>query len=74
MINIKSNYLCLIGMNTCNHLTEYKKELRLLKKCYLQNVLRNHIYFIYLYKDDLAFKNQQWLICHKTQQNQTSYI
>ena len=23
-----------------------------------------------MYKEDLALNNQQWLICHKTQQNQ----
>ena len=34
----------------------------------------NHIYLIYMYKEDLALNNQQWLICHKTQPNQRSYI
>ena len=24
-----------------------------------------------MYKEDLALNNQQWLICHKTQPNQT---
>ena len=33
------------------------------------------IYVIYMYKKDLALKNLQCLICHKTQPNQTkSYI
>ena len=27
----------------------------------------NHIYLIYMYKEDLALNNLQWLICHKTQ-------
>ena len=31
----------------------------------------NHIYLIYKYKEDLALNNLQWLICHKTQLNQT---
>ena len=31
-------------------------------KCYLQNVFRNHIYLIYLYKQDLVLNNQQGLI------------
>ena len=34
----------------------------------------NHIYLIYMYKEDLALDNQQWLICHKTKQNQTFII
>ena len=29
---------------------------------------------IYMYKEDLALNNLQWLICHKTQQNQIMYI
>ena len=31
----------------------------------------NHIY---MYKEDLALNNLQWLICHKTQPNQTELI
>ena len=34
----------------------------------------NHIYLIYLSKQDLALNNLQWLICHKTQPNQTLYL
>ena len=35
----------------------------------------NHIYLISMHKGDLAIINLQWLICHKTKQNQTkSYI
>ena len=34
----------------------------------------NHIYLIYMYKEDLALNNQQWLICHITQSNQIIYI
>ena len=29
------------------------------------------IYFIYMYKEDLALNNLQWLICHKIKPNQT---
>ena len=29
------------------------------------------IYDIYMYKQDLASNNLQWLICHKTKPNQT---
>ena len=32
----------------------------------------NHIYLIYVYKEDLASNNLQWLICHKTQPNHPS--
>ena len=40
-----------------------------------QNQIKpNHIYLIYMYKDDLAFNNQQWLIYHKTKSNQILYI
>ena len=34
----------------------------------------NHIYLIYMYKEDLALNNLQWLICQKTQPNQIIYI
>ena len=29
----------------------------------------NHIYLIYMYKEDLALNNLQWLMCHKSQPN-----
>ena len=29
------------------------------------------IYYYIMYKKDLALNNLQWLICHKTKQNQT---
>ena len=50
--------------------TAYKKGLRLVLKCYQGNVF-TIIYFIYVYKEDLTLNNLQWLICHKTQPNQT---
>ena len=31
------------------------------------------IYLIYMYKEDLALKNLQWLICQKTQPIQILY-
>ena len=31
------------------------------------------IYFIYMYKKDLALNSLQWLICHKTKPNQISH-
>ena len=33
-----------------------------------------HIYLIYIYKEDLALNNLQWLICHKAQQSQIIYL
>ena len=36
-----------------------KKELRVFKICYLQNVFTNNIYLIYMYKEDLALNNLQ---------------
>ena len=29
----------------------------------------NLVYLIYMYKEDLVFNNQQWLICHETKSN-----
>ena len=29
------------------------------------------VYKLYMYKEDLALNNLQWLICHKTKPNQT---
>ena len=43
-------------------------ELRLILK-YQENVFANPIYLIYMYKEDLALNNLQWLICHKTKPN-----
>ena len=34
----------------------------------------NHIYLIYMYKEDLALNNLQWLIYGKTQPNKIIYI
>ena len=31
-----------------------------------ENEFTNHIYLIYMYKEDLALNNLEWLICHKT--------
>ena len=37
-----------------------------------QNPTRsNHIYLIYMNKEDLALNNLQWLICHKNKPKQT---
>ena len=33
-----------------------------------------NIYLIYMYKEDLALNNLQWLICHETQPNQQSQV
>ena len=39
------------------------------QKIYLLNIFN-----IYMYKDDMALNNRQWLICNKTQTNQIIYI
>ena len=60
----------LYQLNICiwNHLNVCKKKKNLNSlRCYLQNVFTNHIYLIYMYKEDLALYNLQRLICHKTQ-------
>ena len=31
-------------------------------------------YLVYMFKEDLALNNLQWLICHKTKPNKTIYI
>ena len=43
----------------------------LTKKCCLNIHISNHIY---IYIDDLALNNLQWLICHETQPNHSIYI
>ena len=40
----------------------------------LNNQIKSYILNIYMYKNDLAVNNLQWLICHKTQPNQIIYI
>ena len=42
------------------------------KKYHQQNMFTNHIYLIYMYKEDLALYDLQWLICHETKPNQAS--
>ena len=37
------------------------------------NVYVYKSYLIYMYKQDLALNDLQWLICHKTQPNQTNF-
>ena len=37
--------------------------------CIYKMSLPIYIYLIYMYKQDLALNNQQWLICHKTKPN-----
>ena len=34
---------------------------------------KSFMHLIYMYKEDLALNNQQWLICHKTQLNHAKY-
>ena len=45
-----------------------------MQKNVINKLFTNPIYLIYIYKEDLALNNPQWLICHKTQPNQILYI
>ena len=38
-----------------------------LKKCYQQNIFTNPTHLIYMYKQNSALNNFQWLIYHETQ-------
>ena len=67
--------LLLLHSNSWNHLTVRKQKwAQAQQKNYQQNVFTYHIYLIYMYKQDLALDNLQWLICHKTKPNQIIYI
>ena len=33
----------------------------------------NPLYLIYMYQEDLALNNPQWLICHKIKPNETNH-
>ena len=39
-------------------------------KLSINHSLTNHIHSIYIYEQDLALNNLQWLKCHKTRPNQ----
>ena len=41
---------------------------------YIYIFLLSYIFNIYIYKEDLALNNLQWLICHKIQPTQIIYI
>ena len=53
---------------------EKENELRCVQNHFQKNVFTNHIHLMYIYKHDMELNNQQWLICHKTQQKQTNEI
>ena len=47
----------------------------MLRMLSIKCVYKSYIPLIYMYKENLALNNLQWLICHKTQPNKTiSYI
>ena len=46
-----------------------KNELGIILKCHLQNGFINHIYLIYMYKEEFAFNNLQCLLYYKMQPN-----
>ena len=39
--------------------------------CHKNPIKPNHLYLIYMYKEDLAFNDPEGLISHKTKPNQT---
>ena len=43
-------------------------------KSIVNKMFTNHIYLIYIYKEDLALNNLKWLICHKIESNLTYYL
>ena len=47
----------------------YKICLQIIYIYILYIYIHTHTYLIYMYKENLALNNQQWLICHKTKQN-----
>ena len=58
MINIESNDSCYMEiLKTIQK--GLKNELWLIWKCYQQNLFKNHIYLIYMFKEDLALNNPQ---------------
>ena len=79
--NVKKQYLKpfhyvqieLLGFdsNTWNHFTVCKQ----MSSCSLKKLCTNYSlknYIQYVYEQDLALNNPQWLICHKTQLNHSS--
>ena len=38
---------------------------------FINKMTLQNIYLIYMYKKNLTLNNLQWLVCHKTQPNQT---
>ena len=42
-----------------------KNELRPNLKLFQQNMFKNHMYLMYMFKDDLALNNLKMLPCHK---------
>ena len=60
--------LLVVHSKTKNHLTVQRRALVHLRMLSTKFVYKSHIYLIYVYKEDLALYNLQWLICHKTKQ------
>ena len=66
----------LFDNNTWNNLTVCKQmSSSSFKNCYLTKYsFTNHIYLVYVYKQDLALNNQKRLICRKTPTNQPKQL
>ena len=63
----KQNYECQIAILETIYLCVNKSALAHLKILSTNYSFTNHIYLMYLYKQDLALNNLQVSICHKTQ-------
>ena len=70
---LKKDYLQTIDLQIISITIQLygKKNVKMLST---NSVFTNYIYLIYMYKQNLALNNLQWLICHKTQPNQIIYI
>ena len=66
--------LWLLHSNMWNYLTVHKKSSDSLRMSSTKCVYESYIYLIYMYIQDLALNNLQWLIYLKTQPNQIIYI
>ena len=66
----------MLQSNTWNHSTVCKKmSLSLFKKVINKMCLQiKYIFNIYMYEEDLALNNLQWLICLKVKPNQTNQV
>ena len=66
----KKNDSCLIEISESIYLYEKKASSGLFKNV-INKICLGIIYLIYMYKEDLALNDLQWMMCHKTKSKQT---